>query len=294
MNAETAIDAGRTAMAGREPLVSVVLPTYNRADRLRTAIENVLGQTYGSMELIVVDDGSTDCTRAVVAEVHDARVRYLWQPNGKLPRALNTGFRAANGRYLTWTSDDNYYHPTALQRMAAFLEENRDVGFVYTDYNLVNEITGERRVVRVEPPEHLRFVNRVGACFLYRRAVYETVGNYDPQAFLAEDYDYWIRVSKRFRMEPLHEVLYDFYIHPKSLTAQYEAEVRRCRLQVALRNAECAGTKATCHYRLARIELGDSPSAARRHAMGALRWQPWRLKAWGVLALSCLPRRLRS
>src|SRR5438128_2730451 len=113
-----------------QPLVSIVLPTYNRAALLGGAVESCLRQTWKHLELLIVDDGSTDSTGDVAGEWarRDSRVRYLKQENGKIPRALNTGFRAASGEFFTWTSDDNLFEPEAIEIMATYLIEHPEVG----------------------------------------------------------------------------------------------------------------------------------------------------------------------
>src|SRR5678815_3231547 len=104
--------------------VSIVLPTYKRAHVLPGAIASVLSQTHANLELIVVDDNSPDGTRDVVASFRDPRIRYVRnEPNLKLPRALNRGFSLSRGEYLSWTSDDNLYANTAIERMVAVMRD---------------------------------------------------------------------------------------------------------------------------------------------------------------------------
>src|SRR5512137_2512935 len=111
-----------------KPLVSIVLPTYKRAHVLPHAISSVLNQTYTNLELVIVDDNSPDDTLEVVKLFNDSRIHYVKnEPNLKLPRALNRGFSLARGEYLTWTSDDNLYAPTAIERMVdALVSEKCD------------------------------------------------------------------------------------------------------------------------------------------------------------------------
>ena len=203
-----------------ELLVTIVLPTYNGTKYLAESLASCLGQTHRRCELIVVDDGSGPEVHDLVAGCNDPRVRYVRHPvNRGLPAALNTGFAAAAGSLLTWTSDDNLYAPDAIEQMVTLLCTHLDVDFVYAD---AHEIDAAGKVVgplRVEPPDWLRVKNRVGGCFLYRRSVYLAIGEYDPDAVLAEDYDYWLRVATRFTMQRLFRTLYYYRYHPKSLTS---------------------------------------------------------------------------
>ena len=100
-----------------ESLISIVLPIYNGEKYMRKSIDSVLAQTYANWELLIVDDGSTDNTAIIAQEyaANDSRIRYYKNSeNMRLPKTLNRGFSLAWGDFLTWTSDDNYYYPTAL------------------------------------------------------------------------------------------------------------------------------------------------------------------------------------
>ena len=202
--------------------VSIVLPTHNGSKYLRESIDSCLNQSYSNIELILVDDGSTDETPTIIQSVSDPRVAKLGrETNRGLPTALNTGFARATGEYLTWTSDDNLYAPEAIEVLVGFLAQRLDVDFVYADYWQINEhgqIIGQ---IEVGPTEALVERDCVGACFLYRRAVYESVGEYNLQACPAEDYEYWLRVARQFRMEPYHKCLYYYRVHSRSLTGRH-------------------------------------------------------------------------
>ncbi|MBV9469406.1 MAG: glycosyltransferase family 2 protein [Abitibacteriaceae bacterium] len=224
----------------QQPLVSIVLPTYNRAERLPRALRHCLQQTYSHLEVIVVDDGSKDDTPQVVAQFQkeDARVRYVRQDNQGLPAALNTGFRESRGEYLTWTSDDNWYHAEAIAIMARALEQRPTVSFVYCDYKAVDGAGNLLRPVPLAEPEVLMRENCVGACFLYRRRVYEQIGDYDCNLFLAEDYDYWLRVRQHFQMVHIPDVCpYSYGWHEDSLTERRLAGVASMTLRARLKNA---------------------------------------------------------
>lgn len=210
-------------------LVSIVLPTYNGARYLRRSIESCLRQTHEDLEVIVVDDASTDETPRILDELraHDSRVRSVrHEKNARLPGALNTGHRLARGDYLTWTSDDNWYEPEAISLMVKYLQEHQEVGLTYCGYRQVSP-DGTLVTVRDFPNvDNLCNECVVGACFLYRREVYEAVGEYDTTAFLAEDWDYWFRISKKFRFGHIPNVTpYTYVLHPGSLTSTRAADV---------------------------------------------------------------------
>src|SRR5688572_24191279 len=116
-----------------EPLVSIVMPTFNGARHLESAITSCLNQSHRRLELILVDDHSTDATPEIIRRTaaRDHRVQTVRHDrNRKLPAALNTGFALASGTYLTWTSDDNLYHPDAIRDLVSALRHVPYVGVV--------------------------------------------------------------------------------------------------------------------------------------------------------------------
>ena len=205
--------------------VSIILPTYNGDRYIREAIDSCLDQIYKNIELIIVDDGSSDKISKIVVSYHDERIRYLrHERNLGQARALNTGFSNASGEYLTWTSDDNIYFPQAIGSMVEALEKNKKIDHVYANYYEIDEKGKILQSVSVGPPRSLRKVNRLGLCFLYRKKVYERLGGYDPEAFLVEDYEYWLRIYyNRFCMKRLNKYLYYFRVHKDSLTGRHDA-----------------------------------------------------------------------
>lgn len=216
----------------KKPKISIVLPVYNGERYLRESLDSILAQTMTDFELIAVDDCSTDATSVILAEyaVRDSRIRIIRNgENQKLPRSLNIGFAEARGEYLTWTSDDNVYLPEAFVRMADYLDRFPDTMMVNASVDMMDEEGN------VEHSEGDRFdaefllsfyENRIGACFLYRRTVLEEIGGYDPEMFLIEDHEYWLRIMLQYgRIGHIKEVLYHYRQHAKSLTATRKNEV---------------------------------------------------------------------
>ncbi len=213
----------------RKSLVSIVLPTYNGAAYLGEAIESCQSQDYTNWELIIVDDASTDKTPDIIQKyvTADPRIRAVRHPkNRRLPGALNTGFSQANGQYFTWTSDDNRYRPNAIREMVTFLETHPEVDFVYSDFSRIDEGGAVQERVSVQSSASLIFDNYIGPCFLYKAELQRDTGAYAEDLFLAEDFDYWLRASVRFRLEPLHLDLYLYRMHAQSLSAMRTSDVR--------------------------------------------------------------------
>jgi len=221
------------------PLVSVVLPSHNGVRYLDEAIESWRAQTHERWELVLVDDGSTDGTRACAERwcARDSRIRLVRHETKRgLPAGLDSGFAAARGEYLTWTSDDNVARPHMLAALAAVLDERPDVGLVYSDYTVIDEHGVPAGRVDVGAPWELARRNCVGASFLYRREVRARVGGYDEHLALAEDYDFWLRVSAHFTLHAHHHDLYCYRVHPRSLTARHARSVARVGDRVLARH----------------------------------------------------------
>ena len=213
------------------PEISIVLPVYNGEKYLRKSIDSVIAQTFKDWELIIVDDCSSDSSPEIMEEYacRDKRIKVIHNLiNKKLPETLNIGFRSANGKYLTWTSDDNQYRPEALSKMFGYLSKNNSVPMVRADMSIVDE-NGNLIVVQDSyQNKALYYRNTIGACFLYKREVLDSVGEYDKDLFLVEDYDYWFRISKRYgEIASLNEDLYIYLHHSQSLTVEKKELVQK-------------------------------------------------------------------
>ena len=204
-------------------LVSIVLPVYNGEKYLCESIDSVIAQTYTNWELLILDDCSTDSSPFISQEYaqKDNRIKYYRNEcNLRLPRNLNRGFSLSHGKYLTWTSDDNRYYPEAIEKMVNALERNSDIHFVFASCRIIDSAGEPIEYIKVDHNSLNRLVgeNSVGACFMYTRFVYETIGEYNPDLFLVEDFDYWQRICIQFKADILSEILYDYRLHPKNLT----------------------------------------------------------------------------
>lgn len=203
-------------------LVSIVLPVYNGEKYLAESIESVVQQTYQNWELIIVDDCSTDSTPTIAKEYasKDPRIRYYRnKQNQKLPQSLNVGFSHSKGYYLTWTSDDNKYRPNAIEYLVSALKESSSE-FVFTAYARIDEDGNwiDDKVFDQNVVKRLPVRNVVGPSFMYTRPVYEKIGEYDRELFLAEDFDYWQRIYGHFGAVYKKDIIYDYRMHGGTLT----------------------------------------------------------------------------
>ncbi|MFP4629856.1 MAG: glycosyltransferase family 2 protein [Desulfohalobiaceae bacterium] len=184
-------------------LVSVIIPTYNRAEMLSKAIGSVLVQSHSCLELIVVDDGSTDQTRDILQGIADPRVCCLSQEHQGVAAARNLGLEKASGDYIALLDSDDIWLPQKLSRQLEFTLQG---GWMITQ----TEELWFRKGVRVNPG--LRHRKRAGwifepslelclvspSCVLFRRSLWQELGGFDPRLLAAEDYDFWLRCSLRY------------------------------------------------------------------------------------------------
>lgn len=211
----------------KNQLVSIILPTYNRVSLLPKAIKSCLDQTYKNIEIIVVDDGSNDNTENVVKKIieKDSRVYYFKKENGGLPSALNYGFKQSKGNFLTWTSDDNLYQRDAIEEMLDYLVRHPKIVMVNANMSVVDE-KNKKIELDMSKISDMKERNPIGACFMYRREVYEKIGDYNKDFKLAEDYDYWIRIWKFSKIGHLNRNLYTFGIRSNTLTVKENWKVQ--------------------------------------------------------------------
>jgi glycosyltransferase involved in cell wall biosynthesis len=175
------------------PLISVIIPIYNGERFLAETIRSVLDQTYAPIEVIAVDDGSTDGSAAIVRSFPD--VKYIHQSNQGVAAARNTGVKAAQGDFLAFIDQDDLWTLDKLEKQAAYLQEHADIGYVLSMVQFFLEPGVEkpawvRDELLVEPRPGYNLGN-----VLIRRRVFERVGLFDTQYVLASDHDWFVRAK---------------------------------------------------------------------------------------------------
>lgn len=200
------------------PAVSIVMSVYNGQQYLRESVESVLDQTFGDFEFIVVNDGSTDGSREILAEYErrDPRVRVIDQENTGLTKALIRGCGEARGRYIARQDADDVSHPKRLAAQVALLEDDSAAGFVSCWTRYIGP-EGERLEVVKRPsdsPEATRGLldARLGppahGSVMFRKSLYDEMGGYRAEFHFGQDSDLWLRMAERARVAYVPEVLY--------------------------------------------------------------------------------------
>lgn len=193
-------------------MVSVIIPSYNRAGSIRAAVESVLKQSYADLELIVVDDGSTDDTEAVLKGIDDDRLRYIYQENAGACVARNTGIAAARGEYIAFHDSDDIWHPTKLEKqMAAFETYGADLVFCKMQRIMPDgsvQIFADRFENGIVEP--VRTLFQIGTqTIIAKREVFEKC-RFDPEMPRFQDFELLYRISHEFRLCCVAEALVDY------------------------------------------------------------------------------------
>ncbi len=291
--------------------VSVIMPTFNSENCLPAAIESVLGQTYKSLELIVVDDGSTDQTREVVCRYGD-QVRYIRQDNAGPSKTRNNGIRATDSELIAFLDSDDVWLPGKIQEQINLLEERSDLSVVFCDAELVDEggrsygsvwkqrgcyetmLDESQQLAR--PFATVMFMDCIlPSAVLLRRTCLDRAGLFDESLRYVEDKDLWLRIALTSKMGCVPRILMKRLRHGYShrqVEAVNESIIfvvkRMERLypeQIASNHIDTARLLAPTYYQLGRCYLDqDKLPAARRAFLASvqLRLSGSALSFWAV------------
>jgi glycosyltransferase involved in cell wall biosynthesis len=216
------------------PLVSVAVPTWNRAHLVGRAIRSVLAQTFPDIEILVVDDGSTDTTPEVVGAVDDARLRPVrHERNHGISRTRNTALRLARGEWLAFLDDDNEWAPDYLARQLALAASRPEAGVVYCRARLRDIPSGSEHDDESGLYQGRVFHHLVGgwnpwmSATLIRRSVLTEVGGLDERLRATEDHDLWLRLALCTNFAGMSDVLLTRYLrHGAQLSRNPEFRLR--------------------------------------------------------------------
>lgn len=208
-----------------QPLVSVVTPTYNRADFIAKAIDSVLAQSYGHFEMIIVDDGSQDNTRELIEAYDDPRISYHYQENQGQSIARNRGISLSQGEFICFLDSDNLWFPDKLEKGLAGFQRYPEADIVYGDCVSIDEQGSE-----ISRENMRRYSGRIAALMLKdnfismnttmtRRRCFDEMGGFSNKDRYAEDYGLWLKFSTRYRFQYVPEYMAYYRIMDDQLSS---------------------------------------------------------------------------
>ena len=227
------------------PLVSVLIPAYNAQGTLRETVQSALAGTYPNVEIVIVDDGSTDGTTQIASTLSaDPRVRVFRQSNRGLPGALNAALAAAQGDFVARLDADDLWHPTKLAKQIALARQKDAPDFIYTFYRYID---AEGRVLFDGPPQRFppnalrrsiyETLIGTGSSMLMRRTTMEALGGFDETFRNSEDLLFQVKTAAKHRIGFAPEYLVGYRLHPRSLSQDASA-MRDVWLDLRLRLKE--------------------------------------------------------
>lgn len=198
--------------------VSIIIPTYNRADVIVNSIQSILDQTYEQYELIIVDDGSTDDTELVIEQINDNRIRYIKMPENKgVAAARNEGIRRAKYDYIAFQDSDDYWKKDKLEKQMGFLTTMPDIGLLYCPYECKKADGSTISVPNDSIPmsekqgniyEYMLRRNTIGTpSVLLRKKCLEKSGMFNESLTCLEDWEFFLRISKHYEIAFQNETL---------------------------------------------------------------------------------------
>jgi glycosyltransferase involved in cell wall biosynthesis len=302
------------------PALSIVIPSYNVAPYIEAAIVSALDQTFTDLEIIVVNDGSTDDTPEVIertaAARNDPRLKVVHRTNGGLAAARNTGIETATGAYIGFLDSDDIWHPTKAEKHLRQMRADPSIGISFSHSAYLTESgqpTGGYLFAEKMTPTLHDMIRRNhvgnGSTPIVRRDCFERAGLFREELKSCEDYEMWCRIlwSTDYRAEAIAEPLTFYRLRDSSLSFNFEKFVHNADLaMMALRNcmknvpervfrAGHAG-----HYRVAAVKavLAQQDQAAAKLLRQALAIWPWLVfqdfRACGAAAALMVPPRPRQ
>lgn len=209
-------------LSNDSPEISIVVPAYNAEKYVAKTLDSLLKQHFANFEIIIVNDGSTDGTKAVIEKFFfDRRIRYFEKENGGTGSALNVGHEHARGKYVTWCSADNIYFPDFLLTLhAALSRAPEECGLVYADFIFINAQDRQigRPILHDKPQSGKELVNGydIGMAFLYKKTLWDKTGPYWNE--ICEDFDWCVRAAQHAKFGLVKKILAAHRMHGNQIT----------------------------------------------------------------------------
>ncbi|MGB9596142.1 MAG: glycosyltransferase family 2 protein [Candidatus Poribacteria bacterium] len=223
------------------PLVSVIIPVYNQEKYIKECIDSVINQSYANVEIIVVDDGSTDKTPDILRAYGD-KIKYIRQENQGPSSAINNGIKSANGSLICWLGSDDLYMPNKIEHQVELLQREQSISIVYSDYITIDSYGNEINKVHILHPPQEKFARTMlirnfinGSTVMMRRECLDKVGYYDESLRADPDGDMWFRLLKNgYKFGHISEPLVKYRLHQNNVSRDFDL-MRDCKDKVRLK-----------------------------------------------------------
>lgn len=201
-------------------LVSVIIPCYNQGQYLQEAVDSVLASTYKNIEIIVVDDGSTQGTKFLKTFVAE-KTKIIHQENQGVAQARNNGIKVANGKYILPLDSDDKIYPTYIEKAVKVIEDNNKIGIVYCGAEFFGAVKGKWELPEYKFPDILAG-NLIFNTAMYKKADWELCGGYKKEMIYGfEDWEFWINLIERgAEVYKIPEVLFLYRQHNMSRSSE--------------------------------------------------------------------------
>lgn len=232
------------------PAVSVIIPTYNRANYLKKSIQSVISQTIKDIEIIIINNYSTDNTLEVISSFYDQRIKIInFKNGGVIARSRNQGMVQSTGKYIAFLDDDDIWCQDKLELQIEYLESHPEFGAVYSNAIIIDEKDNRKGFLldRGRAKEGNVFQNLLGGNFitiltvLIRREIVDSIGlfNEDSSLIAVEDYEYWMRIALKFEFGYIGKPLALYRIHSTSMSKRNSVALLRQKvLRMFLKNRD--------------------------------------------------------
>jgi glycosyltransferase involved in cell wall biosynthesis len=214
------------------PLVSIIIPVYNGSNYLKQAIDSALSQTYKNIEVVVVNDGSTDNTEKIAKDYGD-KIRYFKKENGGVATALNLGIEKMAGEYFSWLSHDDVYYPNKIEKQIHYINEIKDRKVIlYSNYEVINKNSAFVNVIKLDhsmlelKPEYAVLRGAInGITLLIPRVAFKKYGGFNAELKYTQDYDLWWRLLKYYKFIHMEDVLVKYRSHEDQGSVKFSESV---------------------------------------------------------------------
>lgn len=229
----------------KQPLVSIIIPTYNSVRFIVNSVASATNQTYPNIEILIIDDGSTDETEMVVQQL-SGPVRYIKQTNGGPSSARNHGIAQSNGEYIAFLDVDDEWEPSKIDKQVGFFENDKSLSIVATSYVRCNADLLPVETITLSTPSKkkgtipfralLEKNQLLTSSIMIKKNILAKCGVFDEKIQFGEDWDFWVRIAQLGRIGYIHTPLCKYRAHSAGLTGKLDDKNMRDWLEVIKKN----------------------------------------------------------